>query len=181
MFTDLLNTTNNNSYLHVQSSEVDWSIPYDVPNPPTKMIFSEILQRIPDIKTEFILWTEKSPLLLRVSEFQTKKDKFIIKVRAQDNLKEIVSYAADRIIIKEEGNSRNLQIDQSDCPMFINSYVEKSFGSIPNFYLAQPFPDNVCVAQIPLTFILSYCIGMLRRYFPSHWVALSKGHIGDEA
>jgi hypothetical protein len=74
-----------------------------------------------------------------------------------------------------------LKGDKKDLPLFTNSFVERMFGSIPNLYIAPPLPQDVYISQIPLTFILSYCLGMLCRYYPSHWIALSRGNVGDEA
>lgn len=69
---------------------------------------------------------------------------------------------------------------QKNTAQFVHSYVHKSFGSIPRLYLSCPFSDNVRFSQLGITFLASYFLGMLVRYFPTHWTQLTNGGAGDE-
>lgn len=48
-------------------------------------------------------------------------------------------------------------------------------------YALRPFPGNLDLSKPAATFILSYVIGMLARYFPSRWETISRGGPGDVA
>ena len=39
--------------------------------------------------------------------------------------------------------------------------------------------QNTRFSQLAITYMLSYFLGMLTRYFPTHWIALHSGAKGD--
>ncbi len=63
-------------------------------------------------------------------------------------------------------------------PLFVHSYVQKTFGAIPNLHIAEPFSGKFAYSAM---YYLSNCLlpGMLRRYFPTHWISLIQGERGD--
>ena len=63
--------------------------------------------------------------------------------------------------------------------MFVHTYVQKMFGSIPNLRLAVPFPGRARFSQLCITYMISYALGMLVRYYPTHWISLINGGKGD--
>ena len=64
-------------------------------------------------------------------------------------------------------------------PLFIHTYVHKAFHSIPNLFLADPFPGGARYSQLCVTYMLAYILGMLVRYYPTHWMSLIHGDRGD--
>jgi hypothetical protein len=64
-------------------------------------------------------------------------------------------------------------------PQLMHAYINKQFGSIPHLHIVRPMPNNVLLSQLAVTYMLSYFLGMLTRYYPTHWVALHGGHNGD--
>ena len=64
-------------------------------------------------------------------------------------------------------------------PQFMHTYVQKMFGTIPNLHIIEPFPNLQRYSQIAATYMLSYFLGMLARYYPTYWVALMQGERGD--
>jgi YaaC-like Protein len=180
MFTDLMNAIGNRSCLHVHSGKVDWFVSYPILLP-VKLVFLDIVQRIPDLEVEYTLWTERLPLVLYVHEITQQGDGVKIVVRKQDNVEDIIRYAGERIRIAGEEEKFTTLETTGHCSMFVNSFVKQMFGSIPMLYMCATLPSGMRISQIPLTFILSYYLGMLCRYYPSHWIALSRGILGDEA
>lgn len=63
--------------------------------------------------------------------------------------------------------------------MFVHAYVQKVFGAIPNLGVAVPLPGGVRLSQLGMAYVMSYAMGMLVRYYPTHWVALINGGKGD--
>jgi len=68
---------------------------------------------------------------------------------------------------------------RKETPLFMHSYVQKIFGLIPNLKIATPFPGGVRLSQMCVTYLISYALGMLVRYHPTHWVSLINGSKGD--
>ena len=64
-------------------------------------------------------------------------------------------------------------------PMFVHAYVQKALGIFPNLKLAVSFDGGVRFSQLCITYMMSYVLGMLVRYYPTHWIALINGSKGD--
>ena len=113
---------------------------------------------------------------------KSSEDETRITIQNQANIDDIISYANGNIEIKKgDGERIILDVKNEVFPLFLNSFVNNPFHSIPNLYLATPFDKLTYIGQIPITFVLSYYLGMLCRYFPTHWMAMTRGGIGDEA
>jgi YaaC-like Protein len=63
--------------------------------------------------------------------------------------------------------------------MFIHTYVHKLFGSIPSLHLTEPFAKGARYSQLCVTYMVAYVLGMLVRYYPTHWMSLIQGDKGD--
>ena len=68
---------------------------------------------------------------------------------------------------------------EREIPLFIHTYVNKMFGSIPVLFVAEPFSGGTRYSQLCITYMVSYILGMLVRYYPTHWIALLQGNRGD--
>jgi hypothetical protein len=69
---------------------------------------------------------------------------------------------------------------RSTTPLFVHSYILNSSVIIPNLYISKPFFENQYLSQIGMTYVTSYFLGMLVRYYPTHWVSMLRGEKGDE-
>ena len=61
----------------------------------------------------------------------------------------------------------------------MHSYIQKSFGSIPCLYIVEPLECSSNYCELGVCYLISYFMGMLSRYYPTHWVTLINGGIGD--
>jgi YaaC-like Protein len=64
-------------------------------------------------------------------------------------------------------------------PQFMHAYIHKTFGTIPSLFLAAPMPSGNRYSQLCITYMVGFVLGMLARYFPTHWVSLAQGNKGD--
>ena len=85
--------------------------------------------------------------------------------------------------IVDEGNrsvlTANTETFSNSKPLFVHSYIDKTFGSIPNLHLSEPFQQGECYSQLCITYMVSYVLGMLVRYCPTYWISLTQGDKGD--
>lgn len=183
LFMDFLHETENRMNFHVRSSGVDWSMNYSLPPEDNIITFSQLLSRLPDLAQGFHQLSEEA-LYSPINEMTySTEGGFYCKVPTSklksfkewflENGYEVVE-AGDWTTIKAV--SENFQSLQ---PQFVHSYVQKSFGSIPNLCLSKPFENNVCYSQLSMTFLASYYLGMLVRYYPTQWTQLINGGAGD--
>jgi hypothetical protein len=64
-------------------------------------------------------------------------------------------------------------------PQFLHTYINKTFGTIPHLYLVAPMRSGNRYSQLCITYMIGFVLGMLARYFPTHWVSLAQGNKGD--
>lgn len=183
LFMDFLRATENIMCFHVNSSAVDWKMNYSIPQDETTFNFGNLLARLPDLQHDF----QRLPgvdLYTPINKMTFSNEKgFECKVRTKqleplkewyiDNGYQITGDTEWSLVITDGENFNK------NTPQFIHSYVQKTFGSIPSLYLSTPFDDKKCFSQLAQTFLASYYLGMLVRYYPTHWTQLVNGGIGD--
>ncbi len=64
-------------------------------------------------------------------------------------------------------------------PQFMHAYLTKTFGRIPNLFLIAPINREKRYSQLCMIYMIAYILGMLVRYYPTHWIALIHGERGD--
>jgi hypothetical protein len=64
-------------------------------------------------------------------------------------------------------------------PQFMHAYIHKTFQTIPNLFLVAPMPSGNRYSQLCITYMVGFVLGMLARYYPTHWVSLAQGNKGD--
>ena len=185
LFQELIASTENRICLHTRSSKVDWSLDYPVPSAGFELTLMDIASRLPDLTRSLGGEVTATPSLSMVHELSfTISNGFRAMVYPDAASGIPGAYKSVGYKVTKAGQFLELTCDaettQSAMPQFSHRYIEKMFGSIPSLYLATPFPSDVRLSQIAITFALSYVLGMLTRYFPTHWVAVQSGSKGDE-
>lgn len=183
LFTDFATHTQNYMAMHVNSSGVDWNIRYDVPETGKEITFMDLLVRLPDLEAELksIGIESKHAFISQLS--YTSEEGF--KAEIDENL-----FITLKGVYEGYGYSTTLEgkfcvltcesdTFQKNTALFTHAYIEKMFGSIPRLYIAEPFTDGVCFSQLCVTYMVSYILGMLVRYYPTNWITLTQGGRGD--
>lgn len=184
LFYDFIKETNNRLSVHVNSSAVDWHICYEVPMPGNEFCFEDVLSRLPDLRNDFQLISSnyKYSEILQISYTDAKG--FQAKLR-QEQFHTIKSYfeQAGYKLLYDNGAvvvTADTITFSKNLPLFVHSYIHKTFGTIPSLYISEPFSGNSRYSQLCMTYMASYILGMLVRYYPTHWMTLSSGDKGDE-
>lgn len=182
LFSDFVQQTENYLCMHVRSSEVDWGISYNVPTLDTAISFGDLLSRLPDVLR--YLPSDQKRKAVSVSDMTfTHQNGFCAKLSATPFAPIASYFKAEGYEIAELGEMTELrcttEIFEKRPPQFTHAYVTKTFGTIPDLHITPPFDDGACYSQLALTYVISFFLGMLTRYFPTQWVALSSGTKGD--
>ena len=182
LFSDFLKCTRNATLLHVKSAAVDGHCEYTEADPNVEISLEDLFSRSPD------LWADHasiaSPQYANVNELSSSTDKgFEVKLSGTGVSEISSAYAALGYSIVGDRKSPTLTCDPDTAlkepPMFVHAYVQKMFGSIPNLRIAAPFPERARFSQLCITYMISYALGMLVRYYPTHWISLINGGKGD--
>lgn len=184
LFSDFLNETKNHICMHVRSSEVDWGLSYDIPPAGEEITLNDLISRLPDLQAQHQRSAHER-YYASVNEMSyTESSGFHAKVSENyfDDFKD--SYADFGYSASKSGNWFDLkcndEIFKSYTPQYMHAYVNKAFGSIPSLYIVKPFSRESRYSQMAITYMLTYILGMLSRYFPTHWISLLTGERGDE-
>ncbi len=183
LFSDFIRGTNNRISIHVNSSGVDWRLEYDIPNEGNQVSLGDLLARIPDLFKDY---SNVSPEIkyTPVNEMSiSRQNGFKAKVRREhfETFKDTYQNMGYNIDSQDEWSTLtcNAETFTQNTPLFVHSYVHKIFGSIPGLHIAEPFSDKLAYSQLGITYLTSYFLGMLARYFPTHWISLIQGDKGD--
>ena len=183
LFRDLLQETDNQICVHARSSKVDWDLKYLLPTERVQMSLLDVVSRLPDIASG-IRGAAAETMSVPIDEMSFSAEVgFRAILRCDSVLPMLESYLAAGYGVTGDGMRLTLTCPaakfESCLPQLSHCYVRKLFDSIPTLYLCRPISDKVRLSQIALTLGLSYMLGMLTRYFPTHWVALQSGSLGD--
>ena len=183
LFSDFLIHTNNRISIHVNSGGVDWRLCYDIPERDDELSLSDLLSRIPDLRSDY---SSISNVIryAAVNELTYSSAKgFRAKLRAQQFSPLKAVYETLGYTVAPEGDwcivTCTAEGFAKELPLFIHSYIHKVFDSIPLLFLTEPFPGGGRYSQLGITYMMAYVLGMLVRYYPTHWIALIQGDRGD--
>lgn len=183
LFSDLIHHTRNRVCFHVRSSAVDWRADCDIPPAGIEVRLVDLLERLPDLQTG----ASSLGLVRRCAGVHdmtfSVEDGFWAKLVAEEFETFSASYEQTGYNVSIAEKSAELtasaELIGKEFPQFIHAYVQKTFGSIPRLLLAERFASKACYSQLGVTYLMSYFLGMLCRYFPTHWISLIQGEKGD--
>lgn len=182
LFSDFLVHVRNTTLLYYRSGTTIGPCDYNDPDLGVEISLGDLFSRIPDLWWDYSNVSE--PQYAGVSEF-TNSVKNGLEVKLVGDRASVVAGAYGELgyAVAGDGECHSITCDSStlstEPPMFVHDYVEKMMGAIPVLRLAIPFRGGARFSQLCITFIMSYALGMLVRYYPTHWMALINGGQGD--
>lgn len=183
LFSDFVTHTKNRISIHVNSSGVDWHICYDIPKLGDELSLGDLFSRIPDLQREYTNVSGVAQYASINEMTYNEKDGFKAKVREEPFSKFKDVYESYGYSVTSSSGWSTLTSDaktfKDQIPLFIHSYIHKTFGSIPSLHLSAPFSSGARYSQLSTTYMVSYILGMLVRYYPTHWMSLIQGEKGD--
>ncbi len=183
LFYEFIKETKNRVSIHINSSNVDWKINYRIPPIGEIISLGELFSRIPDLETDYMSINEEQKYTYVNELNYSVESGFEAKVndKQMESFKSIYEKLGYEIVSSENQYviKCNPAVFNKNSPLFIHKYIEKTFLSIPTLYLAEPFQDKGRYSQLCITYMVSYFLGMLVRYYPTHWVSLIQGEKGD--
>jgi len=183
LFLEFANLTENLMPLHIYSEAIDWQISYPKVVVDCPISLDEILQRMPDLRDEQNA-AKSEAKYANISELKSSNEGGIFMNIARPSLGFSTSVYEElgyRFELKNGIQTLQITADQFHIarPLYVHSYLKKTFGTIPDLHLAEPFEGANQYSQLLWTYILSYILGMLVRYYPTHWTALADSRKGD--
>lgn len=183
LFSELVKETKNHITIHINTTGIDWGISYKIPETGLVFTLDELISRIPDLQPDLKeLGIEEK--FLRVNGLSYNEENGFSCDVYGNNENVLSSYKGHGFQCASKGNGSNITCTSEQLknfvPQFLHKYVQKDFGTFPSLYLLAPFDDNMRLSEIAVAFLMSYYLGMLVRYYPTHWISLVQGDNGDE-
>ena len=183
LFSDFVTHTKNRISIHLDSGGVDWRIHYDIPELGKEFSVADLFSRLPDLQRDYSNISDVIRYACVREVTCTHAKGFRAKVLKK-------SFSQFRAVYEDFGYTATCEGDwcivtcdtesfDKKLPLFIHSYLHKSFGMIPEVFLAEPFSGGASYSQLCITYMVSYALGMLVRYYPTHWISLVQGEKGD--
>lgn len=148
---------------------------------------ADILDRLPDIRPS----RSRPDMRLQIKDFVYSPDSgAIITVHGALDHPVCVEYASAGYALSVDhdpydANSVRTILKTDDCgfrsciPQVLDTRVRRTMGGYPSPNLISRFSEGIPFSQLSITYMLSYMLGMLARYFPTHWYGLMGGEKGD--
>jgi hypothetical protein len=179
LYLDLAKHTQNQICIHVNSSAVQWELSYPEPSLGSETSLDELVARMPDLQDEVL----RSNGVIKYNHVRSctydKEQGLQLKLCERFPSDVVTSFEALGYTVSSDGKSHDVAATPN---VFCNAYLQfvhkhKGPFGIPDLHVAERLWNGS--SEICMTFKLSYILGMLARYYPTHWMALVNGSKGD--
>jgi len=189
LFSDLQSVTRKHTVLQVYDRTIHIPFAIKEQHLGQEMSLEDVLDRLPDIFHEASI--ERPRRWIRLKDFVYSPDSGAkITVYGTPDHPVCAEYAGAGFELSPEedpydaGPGRTvLNIDavgfKKYFPQLLDTRVIRTVGGQPSSHLVSKFSPETWLSQISVTYIVSYILGMLARYYPTHWSALMSGEKGD--
>lgn len=179
LYLDLAKHTQNQVCIHINSSAVQWDLLYPVPSLGSEASLDDLVARMPDLKDEVL----RSSGIIKYNYVESctfdQVQGLRLKLSERVPCDVITSIRALGYTVSSDGKSH----DVAATPIVFSQarlqfvHKHKSPFGISEPHVAERLWNGS--SEICIIFKLSYILGMLARYFPTHWMALVNGSKGD--
>ncbi len=183
LFSDFVGHTHKEVLLHLTSSPHHLVTCYEIPDVNVEISVDDLFSRIPDLGEDYSIVCDLLQYAFVNKLSYTSEDGLWVKVRKRDFAELSCYFTSKGYTTSPEGRwcilSCDAEAEQKARPLFIHTYLNKEFGLHRRLYIAVPFSGGACYSQLCMTYMVSFILGMLARYYPTHWMALIHGSKGD--
>jgi len=182
-FRELVEAVSNRTLVRFNSSAIQWDCLHRSLEPkPIIISFVDLIRRTPAVSTFANLWLQLPCCFVAIHSVNDGAS-WNLKIHCSEQDRErlqVICGTTSFSVIAGDSNYIDVQLKPTDTSPYIWSDVPLSYQrggafGIGSAFLIEPFGETQ-LCQISALFIMSYVLGMLARYHPSHWTAL----IGNE-
>ena len=181
LFHDLLSATGNKFYFRSNSSAVNWSLGAGIPPGNSEIGLKEVAARVPEVSRQFSAWTGEEVASVVLNAVHVDSDagtySFTVAKGKEGAVESVfpVRRFDGRTIAAGEGKTI-VTTSQGVTPHFSQGSGSFNIGDI---FLFEPLDSGMYLTPLASCFMLSFCLGMLCRYFPNTWISIGRTEKGD--
>lgn len=188
LYSDLQSATRKRTVLQIYDRTVCMAFGIEEPRLGQEVSLEDVLDRLPDIFHE--VSTDRPRRWICLSDFEyspVSGAKITVHGPPEHPVCTEYANAGFKISTEEDpydpGPRTVLEIDglgiKKFWPQIFDTRVVRTRGGQPSPHLVSKFSSDTWLSQICVTYVLSFILGMLARYYPTHWSALMSGEKGD--
>lgn len=181
-FTELINVTNNKSYLRAGRSAINLQVHYDEPANEFQIKFGQIAMSFPDLVLSTKSWLNEEIPSRNMNSLKTVDDKIEMKIQGKNDAHVLDKLFPSEIFkdleIEEKGHECIVKFNSDSMPNFSQKWVG-SFKVLGDTCINPPLNNNVFLNDIAKMYCVSFVFGTISRYYPSAWNNIHKGINND--
>lgn len=183
LFSDLITWTENKSYLRGQSSGVDLVSSSSVPPSGSRFSLRDIASTLPDVGGDYELATGSAFMSVPAQSWTNNREggtwTIVTYARVEDAVIRAV-LPPEGMEISTKGSNKSVKVP-ADAKVRIGQESRAFFGTIGQVHLVPAIRGSIELNDLSSYFAASFILGMLVRYEPATWVALTRQEKGDAA
>lgn len=175
----LMEATGRQSYLRNNSSVPNVIETHLVLPAGAEITLGDMFARFPEIKAAHDRWRDERLSVIVWPQGKSPEGNYTARVDPPYNAADIAAVFGNSVEVTGAGPVLTI----TGKPDIVMPMVSDSGGhwDIGNLVAMAQYPGGIDVSKIATHFIASYALGMLVRYYPSHWIGILHGHKHDEA
>ena len=178
-FSELLNATQNTSYLKHNTSGVNWKMAFVPPTNGDEFTFFDIVSRIVDAVAEFRSWANETPPIAQLGAISPNAESKTITMKLTNTNQESVDQLFKGDKFKKTINGKNADIEMPNRTHVAFSQKYRGTLGIGEVFVVTPTFGSAHLNTLGQYFAASYFLGMMVRYFPATWITLGRQIRGD--
>jgi hypothetical protein len=175
----LIEATNHESYLRNNYSIPNFVYVNDRPPNGAEVTLGDLLARLPEIRATLSRWRQNRTCVAFWPPKPTPDGGMEIRVYPPYRAEDIKAVFGAGFPITEQGGVLTFAAPKNlTFPALTDSSDSRNIGTL---VAMTKYPGDFGLSKISTTFLVSYALGMLVRYYPSHWVGILHNHRHDSA
>jgi len=179
-FRQLVQATGHRSYLRNNSSRANYTVTCEMPPAGAEVALGDVMSRLPEIRTTYRRWRDDR-CTVRIWPQQRRSDgRMEVRVDPPDTMEDVQAVFGDEwpLVDQSGGVITILAPLEATIPILSDVNERWNIGSLVAMTL---MPGRLELSKISLAFVMSYALGMIVRYYPSHWIAMLHNQLNDGA
>lgn len=173
----LINATNHESYLRNNSSIPNYICVHDRPDGGAEITLGDLFARMPEIDKVYSRWRPDRESVPFWPQEETVDGGRKIRVDPPCTEKDIKRVFGSNIDVSKEGSVFSFSVSRDHTIPTLSDTTER--WNVGGLVAMNLYPGRLEYSKIATAFIASYALGMLVRYYPSHWVGILNNHRHD--
>ncbi|RZJ45949.1 MAG: hypothetical protein EON86_00375 [Brevundimonas sp.] len=176
----LIEATHHRAFLRNNSSLPNIEATYEIPPKDAEVVLGELLARIVDIRDAFWRWKELRRAVVFQPQGQQPDGTAKVRVDSpfdETDVSEVLGNSLD-FVSKEGGTLTYSAPEGATVPSMLD---RTGIWNIGDLVAVSLMPGGIELSKIAQAFVASYALGMLARYYPSHWMGMLQNHRHDAA